>query len=263
MGGPSSSSPAPELLAAPSESHYQTWWTWPQSHSNLCMFVNGLYIHFSFKTMISWGWEYVTNIRTSPAPRSSWGLYHPRPAPQAWACLPGPCAHLRALTPFASTVCHEPWCDLIRNLLGTCRASLVAQMVKNLPAMWETRVQFLGWEDSLKKEMATHSSTHAWRILWTKEPGGLQSVGSQRVRHNWWLIHTRSPQVFQVSLRLCLLAPQTWILTDVLAASFCTYVDSGVSAGKESACNAGHLGLIPGVGRFPWRILTWRIPWTV
>ena len=66
-----------------------------------------------------------------------------------------------------------------------CRASLVAQRLKRLPAMWETWVRFLGWEDPLEKEMATHSSILAWRILWTEEPGGLQSTGSQRVRHDW------------------------------------------------------------------------------
>ena len=58
-------------------------------------------------------------------------------------------------------------------------ASLVAQLVKDLPAMQETRVQFLGWEDPLEKEMATHSSILARRIPWTEEPGGLQFVGSQ------------------------------------------------------------------------------------
>ena len=57
--------------------------------------------------------------------------------------------------------------------------SLVAQRIKNLPAMPETRVQSLGWEDPLEKEMATHSSILAWRIPWTEEPGGLQSTGSQ------------------------------------------------------------------------------------
>ena len=62
-------------------------------------------------------------------------------------------------------------------------ASLVAQ-IENLPAMQETRVQSLGQEDHLEKEMATHSSILAWRIPWTEEPGGLQSLGSQRVRHN-------------------------------------------------------------------------------
>ena len=57
-------------------------------------------------------------------------------------------------------------------------------MVKHLPAMWETQVQPLGWEDLLEKEMATHSSILAWKIPWTGEPGGLQSMGSQRVRHD-------------------------------------------------------------------------------
>ena len=63
-------------------------------------------------------------------------------------------------------------------------ASLVAQLVKNLPAMWETWVRSLGWEDPLEKEMATHSSILAWRIPWTEEPGRLQSGGSQRIRPN-------------------------------------------------------------------------------
>ena len=56
-------------------------------------------------------------------------------------------------------------------------------MVKHLPTMQEIRVQFLGWED-LEKEMATHSSILAWEIPWTKEPGMLQSMGAQRVRHD-------------------------------------------------------------------------------
>ena len=60
----------------------------------------------------------------------------------------------------------------------------MAQMIKNLPAMLETPVCFLGQEDPLEKGMATHSSILAWRIPWTEEPGGLQSMGSQRVRHN-------------------------------------------------------------------------------
>ena len=63
--------------------------------------------------------------------------------------------------------------------------SLVAQTVKNLPAMQETWDQSLGWEDPLEKEMATHSSVLAWRIPWTEEPGGLQSMGSPRVGCDW------------------------------------------------------------------------------
>ena len=55
--------------------------------------------------------------------------------------------------------------------------SLVAQTVKHLPTMWETRVQSLDWEDPLEKEMATHSNILAWRIPWTEEPGRLQSMG--------------------------------------------------------------------------------------
>ena len=64
---------------------------------------------------------------------------------------------------------------------GGLWASLVAQRLKRLPAM---RVRSLGREDPLEKEMATHSSTLAWRIPWTEEPGGLQSMGSQRVGHD-------------------------------------------------------------------------------
>ena len=63
-------------------------------------------------------------------------------------------------------------------------ASLVAQMVKNLPAMQETWVLSLGWEDPLEEGTATHSSNLAWETSWTEEPRGLQSMGSQRVRHN-------------------------------------------------------------------------------
>ena len=63
-------------------------------------------------------------------------------------------------------------------------ASLVAQMVKNLPAMQETQVRSLGWEDLLETGMVTHSSILDWGISWTEEPGGLQSMGLKRVRHD-------------------------------------------------------------------------------
>ena len=63
--------------------------------------------------------------------------------------------------------------------------SLVAQTVKHLPAVQETQVQSLGWEDLPEKEMATHSSTVVWKIPWMEEPGRLQSMGSQRVRPDW------------------------------------------------------------------------------
>ena len=69
----------------------------------------------------------------------------------------------------------------------------MAQMVKNLPALQKTWVQSLGWKDTLKKEMATHSSILAWEIPWTEEPGGLPSLGLQRVRHD---LATKQEQTF-------------------------------------------------------------------
>ena len=77
-------------------------------------------------------------------------------------------------------------------LLDFIRASLVAHLVKNLPATQETLVWFLGWEDPLQKEMATHSNILAQRIPWTEEPGGLQSMGFQRASHDWATKHART-----------------------------------------------------------------------
>ena len=90
--------------------------------------------------------------------------------------------------------------------------------------MWETWDWPLGWEDPLEKGMATHSSILAWGTPWTEEPGELQSMGSQRVRHDW----------------------ETNTLTFKHQLGF-----PGDSDGKESACNAGDLGSIPGAGRSP------------
>ena len=70
------------------------------------------------------------------------------------------------------------------------KTSLVAQTVKRLSTMRETWVRALHWEDPLEKEMATLSSVLAWRIPWTEEPGGLQSTGLQRVRHDWVRMYT-------------------------------------------------------------------------
>ena len=97
-------------------------------------------------------------------------------------------------------------------------------MVKHLPTMQETQVGSLGREDPLEKEMAPHSSTIVWKIPWTEEPGRLQSMGSQRVGHNWStsLSLSGSPEGFPCG-----------------------------SAGKESARNVGDLGLIPGLERSP------------
>ena len=75
--------------------------------------------------------------------------------------------------------------DVLVNIHQLCTwTSLVAQTVKRLPTMQETRVQSLSREDLLEKAMATHSSTLAWKIPWTEEPGRLQAMGSQRVGHD-------------------------------------------------------------------------------
>ena len=87
---------------------------------------------------------------------------------------------------------------------GTCMylwASLVVQMVKNLLAMPETRVRFLGLEDPLENGMAAHSSTLAWRVPWTEEPGGLQFMGLQRVIHDLVTKNNSTnmnPQIIQI-----------------------------------------------------------------
>ena len=85
----------------------------------------------------------------------------------------------------SSFICSIFLCLFILSNLLYLRSSLVAQMVKHLSTMWETWVWSLGQEDPLEKEMGIHSSTIAWKIPWTEEPGWLQSMGSQRVRHDW------------------------------------------------------------------------------
>ena len=102
-------------------------------------------------------------------------------------------------------------------------ASLVAQTVKNPPAMWETWVWTLGSEDPLEKGTATHSSILAWRIPWRDEPGRLQSTGSQRVEHD----------------------QETFTFT------FHFRGFPGGSGVKASACNAGDPGSVPRSGRSP------------
>ena len=99
-------------------------------------------------------------------------------------------------------------------LTKTHGASLVAQMIKNLPEMQETQIWSLGWEDPLEKGMAIYSSTLAWRIPWTVEPGRLQSTGSRRVGQDW--------------------VTNIWIFP-----------------GSSDDNNAGDPGSIPGSGRSP------------
>ena len=91
--------------------------------------------------------------------------------PKSWQNL--------TLLSLTCTVLGSYWAQM------TCTSALVAQTVKRLPAMWETWVQSLGQEDLLEKEMATHSSTLAWKVLWMEEPGRLQSMGLQRVGYDW------------------------------------------------------------------------------
>ena len=98
-----------------------------------------------------------------------------------------------------------PW--KINPLCQVHLASLVAQRVKCLPTMQETGVQSLGREDSLEKEMATHSSIVAWRIPWMEEPDGLQSMGSQIVGHDWTTsLHTflQNDQIILCHYKVCL-----------------------------------------------------------
>ena len=86
---------------------------------------------------------------------------------------------------FLVHVLLKPGLENFEHYFTSVWASLAAQRLKCLPAMWETWVWSLGQDDPLEKEMATHSSTLAWRIPWTEELGGLQSTGLQRVGHNW------------------------------------------------------------------------------
>ena len=96
--------------------------------------------------------------------------------PDIWG-IDVPLTHPLPEKPAEEHAVHHPFDKLLW-------VSLVAQSLKHLPAMQETWVQSLGWEDSLEKEMATHPSILAWRIPWMEEPGGLQSMGSQGVGHD-------------------------------------------------------------------------------
>ena len=117
----------------------------------------------------------------------------------------------------------------------------MAHMVKKLPAVWETWVWSLGWEDPLEEGLATHSNILAWRISWMEEPGRLQSMASQRVGHDW-------PQKQQHTYMWSFLAAQ---MVKSLPAMQETWVSS---LGQVDP-------LEKGMATFS-SILTWRIPWT-
>ena len=138
-----------------------------------------------------------------------------------------------------------------------CSTSLVAQMVNSLPTMWETWVQSLVWEDSLEKEMITHSITLVWKIPWMEEHGSLQSMGSQRVRHNWATSLSFFLSVMFIDFPVAQLVKnppemqETWVW----------------SLGWEDPLEKGTAtdsSILP--CRIPWghqesNILAWRIPW--
>ena len=95
----------------------------------------------------------------------------------SWSLSPN--WYTKPMTSDAKRTAMEHTCSMI------LQHSLVAQRLKRLPATWEIWVRSLGWEDPLEKEMAIHFSILAWRIPWMEELGGLQSMGSQRVGHDW------------------------------------------------------------------------------
>ena len=143
------------------------------------------------------GHDWATSLSLSPTPVFLLGEFHgyrslagyrPREWQSTPVLLPGKSHGQRSL------IGYSPWgrkeSDMAERLHFHFHKtilwdSLVAQMVKCLPAMRNTQIRSLCREDPLEKKMATHSSTLAWKILWTEEPGGLPSMGSQRVGHDW------------------------------------------------------------------------------
>ena len=153
------------------------------------------------------------------------------------------------------------------NLSHISTSSLVAQAVKNLPAMQENWIQSHGWEGPLEKGMATHSTILAWRIPWTKEPGRLQSMGLQRVRHDWatntFISFSSTSLGFpggtggkastsylpQTTSRASQVALVVKNPPAKLEKHFWLLGFSGGSDSKESAYNAGDPGSTPGLRR--------------
>ena len=115
-------------------------------------------------------------------------------------------------------------------------------MVKNLPAMQESWVQSLGQEDPLEMGMATHSSILAWRIPWTEEPGGLQSMGSQRVRHDW----VTNTFTFIQNLYHCHLTYWLLLIGKLLIEQPCVYLLASSLTLSISAINETSLSMMLG-----------------
>ena len=136
---------------------------------------------------------------------------------------------------------HLPTHQLFTEQLLEARASLVAQMVKNLCTMQETWVLSLGWEDHLEKRMATHSSILAWRTPWTEEPGGLQSMGLQRVRRDW--AHTHRFPLFAASFSLVLCTVNFCCLVPWIQFHHSS-VSDGFCLGLSFLCSSHKLGVI-------------------
>ena len=122
---------------------------------------------------------------------------------------------LTGFSPLCLCPCASHHLEYERNMAGPCMCFLVVQTVKTLPVMWETQVRSLDQKDPLEKGMATHSSILSWRILWLEEPGGLQSMGSQRVRHNWGINNFKwaemlSIAIVQIKIQLEATYPWLW-----------------------------------------------------
>ena len=146
------------------------------------------------------------------------------------------------------------YCDLLWNE----GASLVTQMVKNLPAMLEIWVRSLGWENPLEKGMATHSSILAWRITRTEEPDGLQAMDRQELDTTGRLTLSLSLEWRMLIYSIC------WGCLSSLVAGLPWWLRQ-----YRIWLSAGDMGLIPGFRRSPEKdmanhssILAWRIPWT-
>ena len=137
----------------------------------------------------------------------------------------------------------------------------MAQTVKRLPIMQETQVQSLGWKDLLEKEMATHSSILAWKIPWMEEPGRLQSMGSQRVGHDWATsLHLTSLEIDSVGLTLwdpkdC--SPPDSSVHGILQERILEWVAFSFSRGSSQSRDRTQVSLIAGRCFTLWATRAW------